>query len=340
MKNKAFGLDIGRDSMKAVWLENKGNGFSLTAAINTVSPANGMLSESPLDQEEMGQAIRGMVNDAGISTKYVNIALPENQVYTKVIDMPVLSDKELQSAIYWEAEQYIPVQLSTVTLDYKILSRPEKPEDGNKMIVLLVGAPTALIDKYEKILALAGLTITSVETEILSALRAIVTSNTFPSSLVIHMGATTTSLAIVRKGLLSFTYSIPTGGNAITRAIASDFGFPLQQAEEYKKIYGLTSQELQGKIGQAAQPVLSLIIAEVKKAIAFYAGKYPSEPIQQAVLSGGSAKLPGLTTFFTSQLGLETTICNPWKVLLAQEVPQDIIDNAPLYAIAVGLAMR
>ncbi len=340
MKNKSFGLDIGTNSMKAVWLEPQQTGYYLDAAISAITPQKGMLSESPLDQEEIAQAIKAMVNEAGISTKYVNIALPENQVYTRVIEMPMLSDKELESAIYWEAEQYIPVPLSTITLDYKVLKRPQAPEDGGKMNILLVGAPTTLIDKYEKILGLAGLIITSVETEILSVIRSVIVGENFPSSIIVNMGATSTSLAIVQKGLLSFAYSIPTGGNAITRSIASDFGFSLQQAEEYKKIYGLSPESLEGKIGKAAQPVLTLITAEIKKALAFYNEKFPNMPIQQSILAGGGAKLPGLTTFYTNTVGLETIIANPWKILVPQEVPKDIIDNASLYNIAVGLAMR
>jgi type IV pilus assembly protein PilM len=254
--------------------------------------------------------------------------------------MPVLSDKELESAIYWEAEQYIPVPLSTITLDYKILHRPATPQEGNKMAVLLVGAPTILIDKYEKILALAGLTINAIETEILSVIRAVVLGDKFPSSIIINIGATSTSLAIVRQSQLSFVYSLPTGGNAITRAIGSAFGFSLQQAEEYKKIYGLTNENLGGKIGAAAQPVLSLLVAEIRKAMAFYAERYPTEPIQQAIIAGGGAKLPGFTTFLTNAIGIETIIANPWKILVAQEVPKDIIDNASSYSVAVGLAMR
>ncbi len=340
MKNKSFGLDIGSSSMKAVWLGTQEGGFSLEAAISSPTPEKGMLSESPLDQEEIARAIRTMLGEASISSKYVNIALPENQVYTRIIEMPVLSDKEIESAIYWEAEQYIPVPLSTITLDYKVLKRPQSPEEGAKINVLLVGAPTLLIDKYEKILTLAGLTIASIETEILSVIRSIVTGEDFLPSMIVSMGAMSTSLAVVRSGLLSFTYSIPTGGNAITRAISADFGFSLQQAEEYKKIYGLSSENLEGKIGKAAQPILALIIAEMRKAIAFYNEKYPTDPIRQVILSGGGAKLPGLTTFYTNAIGLETRIASPWKILVAQEVPKDIVDNASLYNVAVGLAIR
>ncbi len=154
------------------------------------------------------------------------------------------------------------------------------------------------------------------------------------------MGEVSTSLAIVRNNIILFTYAIPTGGIAITRSIAADFGFSLQQAEQYKKVYGLTEKTLGGKIAQAAEPVLSLILTEMRKALAFYAEKYPQDPVRQILLAGGSGKLSGLTSYFTNALGIETALTNPWKVLGKQEVPKTIIDNAPEYTIAVGLAMR
>ena len=89
-----------------------------------------MMSESPLDEEEMAQAIAKAVKDAGVDTKLLNIALPENQVYTKVLDMPVLSDRELASAIYWEAEQYIPVPLVKYYFCLECFKEARRPHTG------------------------------------------------------------------------------------------------------------------------------------------------------------------------------------------------------------------
>jgi len=341
MKSKACGLDIGSTIIKAVFLSPQRGGYLLRNAATCPTPEKGMLSESPLDQDEMARTIRKLFSDSKIPTKYVNVSFPERQVYTRVIDMPSLSDKELSSAIYWEAEQYIPVPLNTITLDYKVIKRPAKSEEGNMMQVLLVGAPTALIDKYERILGMAGLTISSAETEILSTQRAVVVGNNFPTSIILNIGAISTSIAIVKNGLIAFAYSIPTGGVAITRAIATDFGFSLMQAEEYKRAYGLSSENLGGKIGQAAQPVLELIMSEVKKALAFYNERYHDvDPIRQILLTGGTSKLPGLTTYFAANTSIETVVANPWKILVSQEVQKDIIDNAPEYTVAIGLALR
>lgn len=342
MKAKPFGLDIGGNSMKLVWLGEDKNGYLLKSAISEPTPPKGVLSESPFDQEEMALAVKKTASDGKITTPYVNIALPENQVYTRVVEMPVLSDRELASAIYWEAEQQIPVPLSAITLDWNVLKRSLPNEVNGKMIVLLVGASTLLIEKYQNILSLAGFTINAIETEVLSVIRALVVSDTFPPSLVLNIGAISTSLAIVKDGTIIFTYTIPLGGIAISRAIASYFGFSMVQADEYKKVYGISQDVLGGKIGKATEPILSSILGEVKKAITFYTGKYKNDaPIEQILLSGGTAKLAGIDLFFANRAGIETAVATPWNVLsTGQNIPKNVLANGADYTVAIGLAMR
>lgn len=338
---KPFGLDIGATTIKAVFLEGQKDGYIYKSSIIAPTPPKGMLSESPLDEEEMAQSIRKIVNEANIDSKYVNVALPENQVYTKVLEMPILSDRELASAIYWEAEQYIPVPLTNITLTWNVLKRPNHPTTADKMEVLMVGAPTMLVKKYQKIITMAGFAINSMETEILSTLRSLVLGENFPPTLIISIGAVSTSFAIVRNATMVLTYSMSVGGAAINRAIATDFGLTSVQAEEYKKVYGVSGKSLGGKIGLATEPILKAILTEVKKSLAFYSQKYKEEgPIRQILLCGGTAKLPGIDIFFANNSGIETAIANPWKVLSSQSIPKEVLDNASDFIIAVGLAMR
>src|SRR3989304_6815272 len=173
MNKKSFGLDIGDIAIRAVELKLDKGGFSLSASITSPTPPKGMMSESPLDEEEMGNAIKKALKEAKIDTKSANVALPENQVYTKIVEMPYLSDRELSSAIYWEAEQYIPIPLSNITLAWNVVKRSEKPKQNEKMNVLMVGAPTIIVKKYQKVLFLSGITINTLETEILSTIRAL-----------------------------------------------------------------------------------------------------------------------------------------------------------------------
>lgn len=340
MAKQSTGLDIGLTSIKAVSLSRQKDGYFLNSAFSMTTPPRGMFSESPLDQEDMAKAIKKVVSNLKVDSKNVNVALDDNQIYTKVIDMPILSDKELAMAIRWEAEQNIPVSLSDITLVWSVLKRPPKGTEGEKMQVLLVGAPTNLVNKYQKIIELAGLNISSIETEVLAVIRALSYSG-LPPAIILSIGAISTSLAIVKDDVLTFTYSIQTGGNAISRAIASDYGLTLSQSDEYKKAYGLSKEGVGQKIGKSTELILTSILAEVKKTLAFYSEKYHDDSlIQQILLSGGTARLPGIDLFFAENLGIETVLANPWKILANQVVPQQIIYSPSDFTIAVGLAMR
>ena len=339
--NNTFGLDVGSSTIKAVFLQNEKGVIKVKSSIIAKTPTKGMLSDATLDQEEMAQVIRQMVMDAKIPVRNAHIALSDNHVFAKVVDMPSLSDKELASAIYWEAEQHIPVPLSTINLDWKVLRHGLGDTKAETMQVLLVGAPANILKKYEKVFELAGINIDSLETETLSVIRSTVTSANFPNSLIVNIGSLGTSLAIVQKGILVFLYNIPLGGVAMNRSIASEFGFSAKQAEEYKKTYGMNEANFGGKIKAALEPILLSLISEIKKALSFYIDKYKDEhPIQQIILTGGTARIPGIVSIFVEQTGLETVIVNPWKALNIQNVPQELIEAGPEYTIAVGLGIK
>lgn len=338
--NKSIGLDIGLTKIKAISLSRQNNNFILDNFSIMPSPPKGMLSEALDDEKEMAEAIKKTVDNLKINSKSVNIALSDNKVYTKVIDMPVLSDKELSLAIYWEAERHIPVALSTITLVWSVLKRPLGSSADEKMQVLMVGAPTELIAKYQKILQMANLTLNSIETETLAIVRNLV-SPKFPPTIIVSIGATNTSLAIIRDGILVLTYSIPTGGNAISRSIEADFGLTPSQGEEYKKTYGFSKEGAGQKVGKSTEPILASILLEIRKALAFYSQKYKDNSIvQQILLSGGTAHLPGIDMFFAENLGIETVVANPWKILGDKPLPAEILNNTSDFTIALGLAMR
>lgn len=340
MFNRSIGLDIGLTKIKALFLSRQNNDIVLDSFSVMPTPPKGMLSEASSDEEELAIAIKKTVDNLKINSKNVNIGLSDNQVYTKVIEMPVLSDKELSHAIYWEAERHIPVALSTITLAWNVLKRPTNSSKDEKMQVLMVGAPTVLVGKYQKILQMAGLTLNSIETETLAIVRALVTAN-LPPTIIVSIGAINTSLAIIKDGILVLVYSMQTGGNAITRAIEADFGLTPSQSEEYKKTYGFSKQGAGQKVGKSTEPILASILLEIRKALAFYSQKYKDDSIiQQILLSGGTARLPGIDLFFAENLGIETVVANPWRIFGDKPLPAEILNNSSDFTIALGLAMR
>ena len=334
-----FGLDLGTSLIKAVQLKKEKGQLVLAAAGSTSTPPKGLVSDSPLDQEAVAEAIKKLLADTKISVKKVNSALPDSKVFSRVIELPLLSEKELEGALKWEAEQYIPFPLEEVNLDFSILEQDEKTK---KMQVLIVAAPIRLIEKHINILKLAGLSLLSLETEIIAVSRAI--SNQISKDkivMVINLGGSATNFSILKRGVFSFVGSISSGGEALTRVIAQELGFDVEQAEEYKKTYGLEAEELEGKILSAVQPMMGKIIQEIKKALSFYQTKHPSDRINSLIITGGTARLPGIAPYLTQNLGIETQIGNLQSVMQVDEKKfAHFINNAVIFIAATGLALR
>lgn len=336
-----IGLDLGSSSLKVVELLKEDKKYRLINLGLIASPPGGLLSESKVEQEAVSQAIKQLFREAKITSDEVNVALPESQVFTFVIETPALSERELASSIQWEAEQYIPIPLDEVVLDWKILVQGQKKTDKNQ--VLLVAAPKRVTEKYQKVLELAGLTPITLETELISASRSLLASvPQLTTIMVVNIGSGTTDFSILNSGIVLFTRSIGTGGIAFTRAIKQTLSLEEGQAEEYKKTYGLEEDKLEGKVAAALKPLMSSIISEMKKGMGFFSEKVPSGKIDVVLLSGGSCLLPGLIPYLARELNVETQIGNP---LTNVEVDKKVIPNfnqgdAAVYSVAIGLGMR
>lgn len=338
----AFGLDIGSRSIKAVQLEKSGDKFSLTAAGVTSSPAPGANSDAERDLAQVGEAIKKLVADTKISSKQVNLSLPEAKVFTRLISLPPLSDEEVAAAISWQAEPYIPIPVKEASLDFQIVDRVEAQGSTKpgRVDVLLIAAPKALIEKYVKIANFAGLSVVSVETELLALARSIAPAKN--TSLVLDLGATSSDIGIVRAGQILFGRSVATAGDALTRAVSTGLSVELSQAEEYKKAYGLDPKQAEGRVRQVLEPAFRVIVDELKKAIQFYKNELKAQDdITSIVLSGGTAGMPEIIPYLTENLGLEVSIGNPFANLIGTErLSRNFAAYSPLYSISVGLAMN
>lgn len=341
MAKLSVGLDIGFSSIKVVVLSPKDKPPKLISLGSIATPKPGLVSDADVDLEAVGAAIKKLFQAARIDIKEINAALPESKVFTRVIDdLPYLSDQELAPAIKYASEEFIPLPIADVNLNWQILFRTK--EGVGRTIVFVVASPKNIVNKYLKIFTMADLRPLTLETEIIAVTRSLVGNNPFsPTSLIIQMGATTTDYAVVSKGLILLTRSISTGGTALTRAVAAHFSFEVTQAEEYKKVYGLLSDQLEGQVFKVLKAIVDVIIDETKRVIQAYQSKNPQNPIKRVVLSGGGAKLPGLVIYFANNLGLEVQEADPWYFVAKDKSLKNKLEaEAPFYSVAVGLALK
>ena len=333
------GLDIGTKTIKILELEKRGSGWVLNGA--GVVGYSGTPPENCKDDVEfrsIADIIRKLHKDAKISKKDVVISLPESQVFTRTIHFPLLTDQEITSAVKWEAEQYVPIPINEAVVQHEILERRDNATPP-EVLVLLVAAPEALVEKYLRVMQLSGLTTIAAESELIALVRSLAPEN--QTSLVMDFGAHSTDIAVARNSRLVFSRSLPSAGEALTRAITQNLGIEPLQAEEYKKTYGLSSSQLEGKVKTALEPVINMITDEVKKAIHFYQTEEKGEVPKSVIISGGTAGLPEIVPYLSKGLNIEVVMGNPFdKISLSPETAKSLANYAPLYSIAAGLAMR
>ena len=93
----------------------------------------------------------------------------------------------------------------------------------------------------------------------------------------------------------------------------------------------------------AMQPVLDDLATEVRRSLEFHLGRYPDTTFSRLVLVGGGAKLRNLDEFLTGNLGVPAMVGDPFshiKVNTPGLPPEFVPTNAPLCAVALGLALR
>lgn len=332
-----IGIDIGAASVKVVELAPiGGNKWKLLTAASMPSVEGGVIPGKD-NLPALSQAIKKLLAEASIRSKRVVAALPEEQISTHIVEMPLMSDAEIEQALQWQVEQYIPIPADKAVWSHEIISRSTP---SGEVEVLLVAAARSLVEAYTQVLEQAGLEVVALESELMATARAELDRNA-GLSLVVDIGARSTDVGLVRTGRLLFARTIATAGDAFTRAIESSLGLDRMVAEQYKNVYGFSSTHLEGKLLEAMKPVLAIIAAEIRKTIDFYVSKHVGESVKMVTLSGGVAALPDVVSILSGQLGIEVAVGNPFEKVVLDEIQKKaLLGNEPFYAVALGLGMR
>ena len=338
-----IGIDLGKHSFRAVELDRKKDELSLLNLGTYQNPRLNLDSNMKEDIEIYSSALRDFFSEVGFDTSSVVASLNESYVYMRNIKLPTMSDKELKSTIQFEAEQYIPLPLSEVSLSYQVLDQ-DFTEKG-KVNVQLVAAKKTVLEKYVQIVKGARLTPKAIEPETLALGRALGDTQTNPNgSLILDIGFSRTLIVISYGGFVRFTRSVLIGGDVLTKSIQQGLNLDNAQADEYKKIYGMDPNQVDGKIFDVLKPVIDNIIIEVKRASLFFTNHNPSANIKRVILSGGTAQMPGLLLYMAKNIDLEVELANSFKnlhispKLVTQK--NTIQDQSLIYSTAVGLALK
>ncbi len=329
-QNSILGIDIGTSCIKLVQISRGQQPILETYGIVDI-PEPISLQTTDATVHEVADLLKNLIVKANVTTKKAVVSLPNSAVFTSVIDMPKMSDKELESAMQFEAKKYVPLPFSEVNLSWTVIA---DNDDGATSKILLIAVPKQIRDMYIKVFQLAGLDLEIIEIEALALIRALVFEQQ-KNDVIIDIGAKVTGVNFVRHGLLQLTRNLNIGGDTLTDKIADALHLTAPRAEQFKRDFGLNGTEF---LPEAVKPVLSIIKNEVNQLIGIY--KSHDVTVDRVVLVGGGAQLPGITDFF-KDLGAPVILGDPLAQISYPESVQSILKRYSLHlSIAVGLALR
>jgi len=345
------GIDLGSSFLKVVQLKKK-NG-------KAVLETYGELALGPYAEASVGQAtnlsvdtivgaLTDLFTEANVTTRNSSVALPLSASLLSLIDMPAISNKQLEKMIPIEARKYIPVPISEVMLDWWVVperrdssQKDEKKEKNgkNKMEVLVVAIHNETINKFNSIANAVPLENNSFELEVFSTARSTFGSSS-SSVMLFDMGAATTKLSVMESGIIRSQHIINKGSQDLTRALSQSMNISIDQAEKEKRKIGLTGTGEDAEVSEVIALTLDHIFTEANRVLLNYQRKH-NRTIKSVVLAGGGVLLPGLFDRAKESLETEVEFADPFKKVQAPAFLDPLLEDAgPEFASAVGLALR
>ncbi|MCD9033338.1 pilus assembly protein PilM [Luteimonas sp. Y-2-2-4F] len=337
------GVDISSTAVKLLQLSRSGERYRVEHYAVEPLPPNAVVEKNIVEVEAVGEAIRRAVSRSGTKAKHAAAAVAGSAVITKIIPMPgELDEDELEPAVELEAVNYIPYPIEEVNLDFEVLG----PVPGNPEMVqvLLAASRSENVEMRASALELGGLAAKVMDVEafaIENAYALLAGGLSAPRDgivALVDIGATMTTLNILRGGRSLYTREQVFGGKQLTDEVMRRYGLSYEEAGLAKRQGGLPeSYEI-----EVLEPFKEALVQQISRLLQFFYAGSEFNRVDEVVLAGGCAAIAGVPEMVEEQLGVQTVVANPLaQMTLGPRVQAHALaQDAPALMIACGLALR
>jgi type IV pilus assembly protein PilM len=333
-RKSIVGLDIGTSCIKAVELSRD----KLDVVISGYAQI-----EVP-NEAARQDALADLMRTAKFRTKRVATAVSGKNVVFRYISLPPMSDDKIVQAVRFEADKYIPFEVTDVELDAQKLSVTNDAAGKPRMDVLVVAAKKTIIAEYARLLGEVGLQPACIGVDGFALGNAWELGDMVHPGIqdpgrtiaLVDIGATKATINILRDNVTCFAREVSMGGQDITNAIARRTGVETAQAEALKRNPGAQIEV----VSDACAQVLDDMGNEINLSFDFFENQFDGA-VQEVRLTGGTALLPFLEESFERIFEKRTKTWNPVEGLKTESDEVDVEQlnlQAPQLAIAIGLA--
>lgn len=341
-KKDIVGVDVGSHSIKLVQLRKEKSCWKLVNLGMAQLPPETIVDNTIMDSASVVECLGNLAESQALKTKNVATAVAGHSVIIRKIKLPVMTEVEAEASIEWEAEQYIPFEISEVNLDFQILG-PD-PHDSANMDVILVAAKKDFVSEYVTVFQEAGFTPVVMDIDCFALENAYQVNYDQEEDVIalVNVGASSMNINILKNGASVFTRDIQVGGNTFNQEIQKQLGLTDAEAEKVKlggDVAEVDSADVEGVLKETMEHLSQ----EIQRSLDFYSATSSDDKIQKVYLSGGVTKTAGCVESLQQRLGVEVELLNPFRRIGIDEKHFDmeyIQAVSPFFALGVGLATR
>lgn len=287
------------------------------------------------DPATLIEQLRGAFASGGFTGRRCVVSLPRGDVRVQSVRLPRMPDEELRQAAVWEASQRFGFDRSAMEVDV-IRTGAELQGGENREEILLIAASHEAINRWIEPVLAAGLRPVAIETHFTALARAFgdVGGTSRQVRTIVDVGATGSTVMILRGDQIAFCKPIGIGGEHFDRAVADHLQMEVQAASELRsarlaaQVEGaadgqtLSDPSIERAEYDAVRPLLGSFAKEVILCIRYYGVTFRGHPPRQLILTGGDGLEPRLGE----------TLAEQCKIPVAFEV-----DDSPLHGLTNGI---
>ena len=346
MAKVRVGLDIGSTAVRAAEVAVSGDQVSVLRAAQ-VKVAEGAVENSEVRQPEaVAEALRELWAVGKFKSKQVVMGVGNQRVVVREIGLPWLPEKELRDSLALQVQEFIPMSVDDVVLDFDVLGEFE--QEGRRMIrIMLVAAQRIMVDAVVAAAEGAKLDPIGLDLVPFALVRAVGASDTgmdleqSGDEAVIDVGAHVTNICVHSNGITRFVRILPSGGRDVTLAIARALGVEDEVAERLKKGEEVEGAPPQEEVRRAAIARAGSFVDEIRSSLEFYTAQAQGARISRVLVTGGGSKLAGFLDLLAERIPVPVARGQVFQRAVPKlELDERALNEAePVLAVAIGLAI-
>ena len=367
------GLDIGSSGMRGAELsyDAKHARYTVTRAASIELPPYAIESGEVKNAEAVVRGVKRLWRKGKFGTRKVAFALADPSIIMRMADLPWMPADDLKQALRYQVSEVLPVDISTVELDYVPLSEYTASDQHGQPLemvrMLLVAANRRYLSEISELLIKARLEPIAADTAAFALIRAAcggIVQATPGYHALVDVGASMVSVIVHVGGSPAFVRSMPNAGTdvvvaalmeqlhideASAKRLMIETGLngppPLITPIAESSVFGAIAAREIATIDPTTQTAMSVInpwatslVSSVRDSLDYFHSTIAGDQRVTAIqLAGRASSLNGLAERMNTELRIPVGYVSPFDVTDQAKRVRGANDRE--LAVAIGLAM-